>query len=254
MSNSSNNHLSDLNIHHLDNFHRELASLPGERSDLGYQHIELKKGMKLESLSINELRSQLDEIELLSRSLDIHVLTLNETKLDSKYPSELTSIPGYRQEQLDRTDLGESASSYIGDSIKCTLHSHVSTDDLEFICIEINPPKSKSCLVLAWYRPPNNLVSSFDKLEMVLLYLHSEGKEIILLGDTSCDLTAEQAWQPIDNDTRHVNCLYGLFSFNQLVREPTRVTVNSSSIIDHVATNCANNIIKPGGGVTSIGR
>ena len=31
-----------------------------------------------------------------------------------------------------------------------------------------------------------------------------------------------------------------------MVWEPTRVNVSSSSIIDHVATNCANNIIKSG--------
>ena len=89
-------------------------------------------------------------------------------------------------------------------------------------------------------------VSSFDKLEQVLLYLDSEGKETILLGDTNCNLTAEQAGQPINNDTRHLICLYGLFSLNQLVWEPTRVNVSSSFIIDHIATNCSNNIIKSG--------
>ena len=72
----------------------------------------------------------------------------------------------------------------------------------------------------------------------------SEGKEIILLGDTNCDLTTKQAEQPIDNDTKHMTCLYGLFSLSQLMREPIRVTVNSSSIIDHIATDCANSIIK----------
>ena len=46
--------------------------------------------------------------------------------------------------------------------------------------------------------------------------------------------------------SRHLTCLYGLFGLNQLVREPTRVAVNSSSTIDHIATNCANNIIKSG--------
>ena len=44
---------------------------------------ELKKGKKLASLNVNGLRSHLDEIELLIRSLDIHALTLDETKLDS---------------------------------------------------------------------------------------------------------------------------------------------------------------------------
>ena len=80
-------------------------------------------------------------------------------------------------------------SVYIGDSIKYTLRSDIPIDDLEIICIEINPQKSKPYLVLAWYRPPNNPVSSLDRLEQVLLYLDSEVKETILLGDTNCDLT-----------------------------------------------------------------
>ena len=124
------------------------------------------------------------------------------------------------------------------------MRSDVPDDDLEIICIEVEPPKSKPFLVLAWYRPPSDPVASFDKLEKVLSYLDKEGKEIILLGDTNCDLTTKQADQRIDNDTRHVTSLYELFSFNQLIKEPTRVTLDTSSIIDHIATTCARNIIK----------
>ena len=40
--------------------------------------------------------------------------------------------------------------------------------------------------------------------------------------------------------------LYELFSFKQLVEEPTRVTLTTSSIIDHVATTCARNIVEAG--------
>ena len=40
--------------------------------------------------------------------------------------------------------------------------------------------------------------------------------------------------------------LYELFSFKQLVEEPTRVTLATSSIIDHVATTCARNILNSG--------
>ena len=36
--------------------------------------------------------------------------------------------------------------------------------------------------------------------------------------------------------------IYDLFSLKQLIEEPTRVTLNSSTIIDHVATTCARNI------------
>ena len=225
---------------------RENACFTGERPDLCRQHLGFKKGMAIASLNINGLRSHLDEVQLLIRSHGIHILALNETKLDPHYPKELTILPGYQQERLDRTSSGGGVSIHIRDSIKYKLRSDVPVDDLEIICIEVEPPKSKPFLVLAWYRPPSDPVASFDKLEKVLSYLDKEGKEIILLGDTNCDFTTKQADQPIDNDTRHVASLYELFSFNQLIKEPTRVILDTSSIIDHIATTCARNIIKYG--------
>ena len=188
--------------------------------------------------NINGLRSHLDELKLMINDLGIHILALNETKLDPGYPKELTDVSGFQQERLDRTCHGGGVSIYIRDSIKYKLRSDVPTDDLEMICIEVEPPKSKSFLVLAWYRPPSDPVGTFDKLEKVLSFLDKEGKEIILLGDTNCDLTPKLAEQPLDNDSKHMLDLYELFSFKQLVEEPTRVTLATSSIIDHVATIC----------------
>ena len=40
--------------------------------------------------------------------------------------------------------------------------------------------------------------------------------------------------------------LYELFSFKQLIDRPTRVTLATSSIIDHIATTIARNIVKSG--------
>ena len=202
--------------------------------------------MAVASLNVNGLRSHLDEVQLLINNLGIHILALNETKLDPNYPKELTSIAGYQQERLERTCNGGGVSIYIRDSIKYKPRSDVPVDDLEIICIEVEPPKSKSFLVLAWYRPPSDPVASFDKLEKVLSFLDKEGNEIILLGDTNCDLTPKQAEQPIDNNSKHMLDLYELFSFKQLVEEPTRVTLTTSSIIDHIATTCARNIVKSG--------
>ena len=158
----------------------------------------------------------------------------------------MTSIAGYQQERLERTCNGGGVSIYVRDSIKYKPRPDVPVEDLEIICIEVEPPNSRSFLILAWYRPPSDPVVSFDKLEKVLSFLDKEGKEIILLGDTNCDLTPEQAEQPIDNNSKHMLDLYELFSFKQLVEEPTRVTLTTSSIIDHIATTCARNIVKSG--------
>ena len=52
--------------------------------------------------------------------------------------------------------------------------------------------------------------------------------------------------QPSDNNAKHIRDIYELFSFRQLIEEPTRVTLGTASIIDHVATTCARNIVKSG--------
>ena len=53
--------------------------------------------------------------------------------------------------------------------------------------------------------------------------------------------------QPLDNNnTKHMCNIYELFSFKQLINNPTRVTLSSSTIIDHVATTATNNIVQSG--------
>ena len=46
--------------------------------------------------------------------------------------------------------------------------------------------------------------------------------------------------------------LYELFSFKQLIEDQTRITLATSSIIDHIATTCARNIVKSGVYETSL--
>ena len=116
------------------------------------------------------------------------------------------------------------------------------SDGLEIICVEISPPKSKSFLIVAWYRPPSALVDSVNKLEKALAYLDKEGKEIILLGDTNCDLAKKPIHKTLDNNAKHISSLYELFSF----KDPTRVTLDTATVIDHVATTCPRNIMKSG--------
>ena len=83
-----------------------------------HQRLGFKKGMAIASLNINGLRSHLDEVQLLIRDLGIHILALNETKLDPEFPKELASVAGCQQERLDRTCNGGGVSIYIRDSIK----------------------------------------------------------------------------------------------------------------------------------------
>ena len=208
--------------------------------------MSFKKGLIIASLNINGLRGHFDELQLFLQSSGIHILALNETKLVPEYPRELTAVAGYQQKRLDRTCNGGGISLYVRDSVKFKPRDDVPADNLELICVEIQPPKNKSYLIVSWYRPPSDPVGSFSKLEKVLSYLDEEGKEIILLGDTNCDLAITAPDFPPGNNYKHIGSLYELFSLKQLIEEPTRVTLTSSSIKDHIATTSARNIVESG--------
>ena len=73
-----------------------------------------------------------------------------------------------------------------------------------------------------------------------------ENKELLLLGDTNCDLSNKVAGLSTEGNARHMCNLYELSSFTQLIEEPPRVTLSSSTIIDHIATTCPRNIVEAG--------
>ena len=137
--------------------------------------------MAIASLNVNGLRRHFDEVQCMLVDLDIHILALNETKLYSMYPKELTNIPGYQHVRHDRSCRGGGVSIYIRDSINFKPRSDVPAEKLELICIEIEPPQSKSFVVLAWYKPPSDLVSVFNRLEIAISYLDRENDEFFYL-------------------------------------------------------------------------
>ena len=91
---------------------------------------------------------------------------------------------------------------------------------------------------------PNDPVSSFELLEKVLSFLDREDKKIILVGDTNCGFSDRGIES--DNSAMHLSNFYDVFSFKQILKEPTRVSLGSRTIVDHVATNFELNIINYG--------
>ena len=49
---------------------------------------------------------------------DVHILALNETKVDPGYPCELTAIAGYQEEGLERSARGGEVSICVRDSTR----------------------------------------------------------------------------------------------------------------------------------------
>ena len=96
------------------------------------------------------------------------------------------------------------------------------------------------------YRYPSSPVDLFNKAEKVLSHLDKDGKKIILMGDTNCDLLNEKTCSSAANYSRYIRDLYELLRLNQLICKPTRVTLTTSTLIDHISTTCIDNIFESG--------
>ena len=191
-------------------------------------------------------------------------MALNETKLDKKMPKNILAIPNYKLEREDRNRHGGGVAVYIRDSIKHTRREDIPKSGLELVCVKVQPVKASPFLVIAWYRPPSEPVASFEKLEQVLQYLENEDKEIILLGDINCDLLQKERplhnrQDPLVSDdsnpgttysenslAKKVLELYNAYGLKQLINQPTRETLNTSTLIDHIAISDHRNIVESG--------
>ena len=71
---------------------------------------------------------------------------------------------------------------------------------------------------------------------------------MIILGDTNCDfsLKVDDEYSSSLKNTAHSLEIYDLFGLTQMIGEPTRVTLTTSTLIDHIATNKPENVVAPG--------
>ena len=74
-----------------------------------------------------------------------------------------------------------------------------------------------------------------DRFENFIDHVMTEEKEIILMGDFNKNLINEEIKTEWNNFTTSLG-------LSQIVRNPTRITEASSTLIDHIYTNCEENI------------
>ena len=129
--------------------------------------------------------------------------------------------------------------------------------DIENIFLDILLPKTKPFTVGIFKRPPNqnNFV---DKISGDFNKLLPEEKKIYNLGDFNINILFNgksilDNTQNTDIDSpaatfmaKQYNELCSLFSLKQLIKDPTRKTSSSSTLIDHILTNSTQKISQSG--------
>ena len=102
-----------------------------------------KKGMTIASINVNSLLRHIDEIRLLVKDLGIHILAVNETKIDDRIDDNLVNIEGYSIKRSDRNRNGGGVALYVKDKSfdKITARADLPISNLEGLCIEVKPVK-----------------------------------------------------------------------------------------------------------------
>ena len=213
---------------------------------------KLKKGVRISQLSILWLRKNKLELAKLVKDHQLDLIGLNETRLSKDICDNDVSIEGYDLYRPDRDTSGGGVAIYKRSTLSHHKRDDIKDPNLEIIGLEITPTHAKSYIVLCWYCPPADCADTFTFLSLTKLIrdLDSEGKEIILIGDTNCDLKKSK-----DCNTRKLKLVYSEFQFKQLITDCTRVATSTGSngktnttrtLIDHLSTNRPNYISSSG--------
>ena len=136
------------------------------------------------------LRKHKSELGIILHDNNIDIIGLSETRLDSKVNESEVSIHGYRIFWNDRDSNGGGVAVYVRENLPEPIIK-IKSDKLELISLEVSHNiHAKSLHLVCWYRPPTAGVDelAFEYLREILKGLNREKKEIILIGDTNCDL------------------------------------------------------------------
>ena len=189
------------------------------------------RGLHFCHLNVNSLLSKIDEIRDISNRIKPAVLGITESKLDSSVTNSEVNINGYsiiRNEEIEMAEV---------------LHVMLGT----FFVFEILLPKVKPIAIRIFYRHPN--VNNFlEILSNDFAKVDIRKKEIYILGDFNINLLQNGKFILKENqsntfkiDTRPLTNKYKefcqIFSLTEIIKDPTRITFSTSSLLDHILTN-----------------
>ena len=189
---------------------------------------------------------RLDELLLNIQSLKAQIVILTESKLDSSIPSNIITFPGFHEPlRRDRNRHGGGCLIYISQQFVFKQQSQIQSEFFESISVDVRV-KEKVYSINCYYRPPdtdNHELFLWETEKMLgRLNSHKAHTKLIIsdlnFGNVYCKFPV-LCPKPLDNVAPE---LFSSFNFHQLIDIPTRVTNNTTSLIDLIFTSNQDNI------------
>ena len=190
-------------------------------------------------LNVRGLRSSADELKIFTNKHSVDVLIVSETWLNGHEITSETDLPGYNLLKRDRdSGNGGGVAGFIKNKFAHNHRPDLESTDLEAIWFELKLPQTKPLLIVSVDRPPTD-DQFFDRFKAILgnIQIHSE---FLVLGDFNCNML-----QRLPQTTKLKSILVQ-HQMSQLIRDPTRISETSSSLLDLLATTHPEKILDTG--------
>ncbi|EDO29916.1 predicted protein [Nematostella vectensis] len=188
-------------------------------------------------LNINSCQNKLDELLLLNKELRSHVIFLTETKIDSSYTNDQLALEGYHIYRKDRKKGGGGLMAYFSSKMasrKVKLPKQYRLLEVLAINAIIN---NNNVLFVGIYRSPNPTGTDYyrkleEELHAVCMWASMECNTLVLTGDLNLDRL-----RPERREGQILINLEEVFGLECLIKDPTRVTPTSETLLDVILTN-----------------
>lgn len=191
------------------------------------------RGIHIAHLNVRSIANKCAVIYNLILDMNISVLSVNETWLNNLTSNEYLGFLGFKIFRLDRDSRGGGVMLLIRNKFNAVLENTLSNASIELLHVSISFPNSADLNIVSIYRPPSSssvdFISSFDRFLSNINYVDSQ---FILMGDFNINSLNRSV-----SGFRHYNRLIKSYGFTILNSEPTRVTLNTSTCLDHVLCN-----------------
>ena len=185
-----------------------------------------KSGAKLAHLNIRSINNKKDEVHAFLKEFPYDILSLSETWLDEKTQSSAFNIENYAFERKDRKSHGGGVACYIREDIKYMRRYDLESETLECMWLELKQRRGPAFFLGVYYRKPDSGIDHLNDLEENFENVLALSTNVIVMGDFNVNMLTQ------NNFTVKVNEMCNLLQFNQVIKEPTRVTPHSRTLID----------------------
>ena len=166
---------------------------------------------------------------------NIQIFRFTESHLNASVTDAEISVDGYKTEKLDRGNgTYDGVICFIRSDLNYERKKNLEIKGIEAIWIEVSFTKANPVLICFMYQSPDsseyldkNFLTYFDNMIETVDY---ENKEAILAGKLNCNYL-------VHNDHKEIKETLYRDKLKQLIKQPTRTTETSKTLIDITCTN-----------------